>query len=233
MRVLALDLKLRIKHFVTAALCITILLSGPSAVSADLCASAFFSFSTHTTRLPDVNSDSLTRLAAYIAASPFKEKSHALQISHGLGYVTIGYLTRSDRQFSKLLYRAVESGQIAEIRAGTIVGPKVLALLTGLKRVAKSNKPLQVTGVLPVHFIEEEFFEQTLDVFEHRNCGIRSPCSWTSKDIDDYHNAWRVLGVAEAVKTLNLRPPSIIMKFEMDARFPERVKWSVAADEDI
>lgn len=123
---------------------------------------------------------------------------HTLDIKDGLGYVKIGRFHRNQGGFSKALLKALKAGAIAEVNAGQVVGPKVLALLWRMKQVLpNSGKQVRFSGLIRMAGVEKNMENQLtgIDVFSTAEI-------WNKQEIEDYKSAIRKLGVKNACRKI-------------------------------
>jgi|GEM_PF-4856509 len=162
-------------------------------------------------------------LAEYIRTKGHLADDFHLANVNGKGVLTINYLSIDDTRLLALMTKAVRSGGIAEIDAGTIAGPKVLHVLTRLKTVANANSELRIEGTLNPLTLDERAMSQIRGE-ESRYVGHR----WSAQDIANYDQAYQTLRIADACKRLFGSRPCGKMRFSLDARRPESATWTKA-----
>jgi hypothetical protein len=160
---------------------------------------------------------------------------HQIRIFDDTVVLKIGYLVRDgDRSFSRLTLKAVESGAIDEINAGMVHGPKVLPLLLSLKRIAPTDKPLVVRGVLWVRKLKKDLklqLEGTPRNGTDLNQINQNAIRWSAKELENYENALRTLHLDEVMEAIGDRDKYIEFKF--DARTPEQATYKIRKKSEV
>lgn len=166
---------------------------------------------------------------------------HRVEVRRGKRVVSVGFLQKeNDQRFMRLLARAIVAGEVDEIDAGRVVGPKVLPLLLSLSRLANEEHPLLVHGKIDIAAMEKNFFEQRaiaaqggekigpfiMPVSQDRL--RRAGQLFSEEEIAAYEQAKETLKIAKAckkrqkVKKLEKCKPLV---FSMDARDPDGIRW--------
>lgn len=120
---------------------------------------------------------------------------HELVMGPNGATLKIGYLERTQKRFMSLVIRAIEEGDLSNIEAGEVVGPKVLILLNRMRDLAiRSDKPLTIRGILsPAQLREKAFMQQSFGISERFQPDM--PESWTQQEARDFKKAWKDLGI--------------------------------------
>jgi len=166
---------------------------------------------------------------------------HRVELRKGRRVVSIGFLQKeNDQRFMRLVARAISAGEVDEVDAGTIVGPKALSLLTNIERLASKDRPLLVRGKIDIARLEKDLKDQLETVARggEKVGAFVMPISperlrragwvYSEEELAAYAEAKEVLGIKKACRKLQkvkkLRDCAPL-KFSMDARDPASVRW--------
>lgn len=169
---------------------------------------------------------------------------HSMVIKNGRAVVDIAHLQRQfDFDFMQKFFAALSAGEISEVSAGTITGPKVLALLTRIPKIVPSGSNTVVHGVLDLQAIETNLKMQlelsktgsattnliTQSVFDKKT--KQMGLVWSARDAREFEVALRELNLSVVCR--DLRGTTDLsecgpLRFRMNTNRPDHIDWSIA-----
>lgn len=169
--------------------------------------------------------------------------SHEISNSSQGVVLNIGFLSRDQKKFMKLLLQAIQEQSIDEINAGSIVGPKALATTLHLANlegaikkgiifqgefdpasISRTIQSLKIPKALrdPKVFFDDDFVSDSL--------------GWRAKDEENYLKAIKELGVQKACQeymgTSDLTKCGKL-KFKFRAGHEDEIEWDVVRSSSI
>lgn len=153
---------------------------------------------------------------------------HEITIKDGKGYIKIGYLDYTQREYMLALRDAVKMGAIAEIDAGLVVGPKVLPWLLKIADFVPPEQPITITGELNPRIL----IKQIRDGSQIKNPTTLKERSkaFSEKEIQELSETAETLGINKAcLKYYStsdwLSGDCLLMTFRMKSNDPDAIDW--------
>jgi hypothetical protein len=182
--------------------------------------------------------DRFAALLKHVAEQDPAALQHKVAVINGRAFVKIGQINRDEQRFMKLLLAAIKRGDVAEIDAGSIDGPKVLNVLAGISSRARKDKPVTITGRLEMADLIDTMKSERIMAENPETFGdaSKNPAfQWSLADTSDFFTAAHKLKIPEACRKL-FRQTNLSacgrMEFQFSTDHPERIEWRIARDRD-
>ncbi|KYG63219.1 hypothetical protein AZI86_16080 [Bdellovibrio bacteriovorus] len=137
----------------------------------------------------------------------------------------ISFLDAHSSEVNRVLYDVIKKGQIDEIDAGAVVGPKVLPLLLSLTRITPESKKMIVRGYIRPEWLHDTMSREAA-MFDAQ--GRRNYDHFSAKDLERWNKTMEDLGLTEACRkfygTAELSGCGRL-DFVFDVRHPQKVSW--------
>lgn len=179
-------------------------------------------------KMPSVAAQNALRDLKTYLASPQNISYHHLSTISGKTTLHIGSLQKSQSTFMRLTMRALKTGAIKEIDAGSVEGPKVLNALNRLKEIKPDNgEPVIFRGNLNPRVLEVVKKNQ-LKMTQDQVSKPGDATHWSPEDVKDYERAIGELKIREACKSVwksYSLGKCLDMSFQFQSDRPQNIRW--------
>lgn len=169
--------------------------------------------------------EALKRLKKYGDSS--ERGPHEITVRGGKGYIKIGYIDYTQREYMLALRDAVRMGAVAEIDTGLVVGPRVFPWLLKFASFAPDNAPVHIKGQVNPTLIAREI---------ERGTKIKNPSTrgerilaFNEKEVKELEETMSELGIFEACakhfpSSTGLKA-CFLLEFKMQSNDPLGIEW--------
>lgn len=159
---------------------------------------------------------------------------HRIEVGDdGKAVIHVGWMDATQVEFMASLQNALRVGAVSEIQTGRITGPKVLALIMLLPRLAPADEPVTIMGYTEPEVLEQKV-KHGLEIGNTQNVHEKLK-AFNEKEVDYFYKAVDTLGILKACLK-NYGPstgaPSLLlqgcksMKFSMKSNAPNAIDWT-------